>query len=144
MLRILVIMLWLCVGTLFLVASIPQNTQASMLTYAVPKITLTLAQPTIQPGAQQTIDVQIDELPGRLTSLILVVTYPNGETSRSLHSIEDGMGSITWTVPTDAGAGKATFQLIADGCTCGEKNTIPRQPAVDGTVEGTFVVGAVP
>lgn len=140
--RIVYVLLWLMLGATGLVASVPEHSQASALTYTVPQIVLSVAAATITPGATQRLDIHIAELPDRRTSLILVVTYPSGEIDRSLHYVDGGVGVIEWTIPADAGVGEATFRLIADGCACGEHNTIPRQPAVDGTVAGSFVIRA--
>lgn len=141
--RLLYLALWLFLGATFLVSSTPTDSQASALTYTVPQIAVSVTAATVEPGATQRLDIRIDELPDRRTSLILVVTYPSGEVSRSLHYIDGGVGSVEWSIPAAAGVGEATFRLIADGCACGEKNTIPRQAAVDGTVEGRFVVGGL-
>lgn len=135
--------LWLIMGATVLVSSVPENSYASALTYSVPKIAVSVMNGTITLGETQKLAIQIDEVAGRRTSIILVVDYPSGEIERSLHYVESGQGTIDWTIPSNAGIGEATFRLIADGCTCGEKNTIPRQAAVDGTVEGHFVIGAL-
>ncbi len=140
--RILYLLLGLFLGATLLVASIPEDSYASALTYSVPQIAVSLAEAAVQPGTTQRLDIHIDEITGRRTSLILVVTYPSGEIARSLHYVDSGVGAIAWAIPTDAGVGEATFRLIVDGCTCGEHNTIPRQSAVDGTVDGSFVIGA--
>jgi hypothetical protein len=125
-------------------AFVPQDSPASALTDQVPHLSITLDQAAVQSGDHQQINVQIAEVAERRIPLILVVTYPSGEIVRSLHYVERGVGSIAWEIPADAGAGEAAFRLIADGCACGEHNTIPLQNPVDGTVEGTFVVSALP
>ncbi len=139
--RIVSLLLWFLIGATVLVASVPTDSYASALTYTVPKIALTLGWPAAQIGGQQQLTIQIDEVQGRRTSLILVVTYPSGEIERSLHYVDSGMGTIAWKIPANAGLGEATFRLVANGCTCGEHNTIPQQSAVDGTVEGSFAIG---
>lgn len=141
--RLLTIVLWLLLGTMFLAASVSKYSYASPLTYTVPQIAVSLLHPRVAPGTTQSLAIQIDELKGRRTSLILVVTYPNGDIARSLHSIESGQGTITWTIPSDVGEGEASFRLIADGCTCGEADATAQQAAVDGTLEGTFVIRAL-
>lgn len=138
--RVLYIVVGLFAGAAALAASVPDPSYASALTFTVPQIVVAVSHGSVKQGAEQTLAIQIDELEGRRTSLILVVTYPSGEVARSLHYIESGMGTISWTVPTDAGIGNASFRLIADGCTCGEQNTIPKQKAVDGRVEGEFTI----
>lgn len=142
--RIVYVLLWLMLGATGLVASVPEHSQASALTYTVPQITVSVATAMIVPDATQRLDIHIDEVPDRRTSLILVVTYPSKQIERSLHYIDGGVGFIDWPIPTDAGTGEATFRLVADGCACGEHNTIPRQDAIEGTVEGRFVIGYLP
>ena len=142
--RNIYLLLWLFLGATSLVASVPEQSRASALTYSVPQLAVSLLKGSVAPGATQTLDIRIDKLDGRRTSLILVVTYPSGKIARSLHYAESGQGAITWTIPADAGVGEAAFRLVADGCTCGEHNTIPKQGAVDGTVAGVFVIGALP
>jgi len=91
-------------------------------------------------GAQQQIDLLIDALQGQESSLILVVTYPNGEVTRSVHYLTHGGGTIAWEIPANVGVGEATFRLSLNGCTCGAQNTIPRQSTVEGTIDGTFLI----
>ena len=142
--RLLTIVLWLLLETMVLAASVPDDSYASPLTYRVPQIVVSLLHPRAAPGTTQSLAIEIDELEGRRTSLILVVTYPNGDISRSLHSVESGQGAITWTIPSDVGEGEASFRLIADGCTCGEDDATAQRAAVDGTLEGTFIISALP
>lgn len=131
-------------GTTLLVASVPEDSYASALTYTVPQIAAALSKAAVELGGQQQIQVQIDEVQERRISLILIVTYPNGEIARSLHYIEHGAATIAWMIPADATLGEATFQLIVNGCSCGEHNTIPQQSTVAGRVEGTFMIGRPP
>lgn len=123
-----------------LAASAPQNSQALVLTAPVPQLQAALAQAALQPGATQRLAIQLDAAPERRISLILVVTYPSGEVARSLHYIDGGRSVIEWPIPATAGAGEATFRLVADACACGDHNTIPRQATVAGTVAGAFTI----
>ena len=138
--RVLYLLPGLLLMTTLLAASAPQNSQALALTDPVPQLQAALAQAAVQPGATQRLAIQLDAAPDRRMSLILVVTYPSGEVARSLHYIDGGRGAIDWAIPANAGAGEATFRLVADACACGDHNTIPRQGVVDGTVEGAFMI----
>ncbi len=138
--RALILLLWLFIGGTLLVASVPADSYASALTDQVPKVSITLGQATVQPGDQQQINVQIDEIAEQRTSLILVVTYPSGVIERSLHYVDHGVGTIAWPIPVASGVGETNFRLVVNGCACGEHNTIPQQATVASTVAGTFMI----
>lgn len=113
---------------------------AQPLTFSAPALALTLSAPQVPAGDLQTVHVQFTGRSGQLTVLVLTVTYPNGKSERTLHSTQGNAAAITWTVPVDAGRGKASFRLSTQSCGCGDHSTIPAQALADTAVDGTFQV----
>lgn len=111
------------------------------LTFTAPQLAVAIPTQPVVAGETQTLQIHLDQSAERLATLVLVVTYPNGVTERSLHSVRGSEATLTWTVPPDAGSGKATFSLSADGCGCGQKGTVPPPTKIESAVEGTFQIG---
>lgn len=126
-------------GTL-LHASVAASTPPLMLT--APALTVNVASERVRVGDTQTIHVQLDGPAEQSTLFVLAVTYPNGDSKRSLHSAQGNQATITWSIPLEAGAGSATFRLSMQSCTCGSRSTIPAPPIVDTVIEGDFEVAA--
>ncbi len=122
--------------------SAPPAAAAPPLTFTAPALTLTAAVERVEAGGSQTLHVQLEDRAGQVTILVLTVTYPNGESERSLHSTQGNEAEITWTIPADVGAGEAAFRLSTQSCGCGDHSTIPPQPIADTEVAGVFQVMA--
>lgn len=121
-------------------ASVGPTAAAQSLTFTAPALTLTLDAKPVPAGESQTVQVELEGRAGQVTVLVLTVTYPNGETERTLHSTQGNLAEITWVVPAAAGTGEASFRLSTQSCGCGDHSTIPAQPIVDTEVAGTFQV----
>lgn len=109
-------------------------------TFSAPQLTVAVPARAVVAGATQTLQIHLAQSAERTAALILVVTYPNGVTERSLHSVRGNTATLTWTVPPDAGTGAATFALSADGCGCGQKGTVALPTKLESKVAGTFQV----
>lgn len=129
----------LVLSSALLQASVGPTLAEQSLLFQTPAITLTAAQ-QIQAGEPQTLQVQLTGRTTQVTLVVLTVTYPNGTSERTLHSVEGDGRVITWTVPADAGTGTATFRVSAQSCNCGSHSTIPGQSIADADVTGTFQV----
>lgn len=112
------------------------------LLFQTPAMTLTATAQQVEAGATQTLQVRLTGRTTPITSFVLTVTYPNGVTARSLHSVEGDGGAITWTVPADAGTGPAIFRVVAQSCNCGGHSTIPGQAIAGADVTGAFQVSS--
>lgn len=115
------------------------------LLFQTSAISLTATAQVVRAGAPQTLQVRLlgqttQITTTQITLLVLTVTYPNGVTERTLHSVKGDGGAITWAVPTDAETGVATFRMSAQSCNCGNHSTIPGQSIADADVTGTFQV----
>ena len=109
-------------------------------TFTAPQLTVSVTAQWVRGGERQALQVHLDQSAERSATLVLVVTYPNGKTERTLHSARGSETTLTWIVPPDAGNGEATFTLSADGCGCGQKGTVPPPNKLESAVEGTFQV----
>lgn len=109
-------------------------------TFTAPQLTVAVPTLAVTAGATQTLQIHLEQSAERTASLILVVTYPNGVTERSLHSVRGSAATLSWRVPSDAGTGLASFSLAADGCGCDQKGTVPPPTKLEGAVAGTFQV----
>lgn len=114
------------------------------LTFMAPQLAVAIPTQPVIAGERQTLQLHLDQSAERLATLVLVVTYPNGVTERSLHSVRGSEATLTWAVPPNAGSGKATFSLSADGCGCGQKGTVPPPTKLESAVEGTFQIKMTP
>ncbi|MEZ4869594.1 MAG: hypothetical protein R3C14_50180 [Caldilineaceae bacterium] len=121
-------------------ASTETTAAVTPLTFATPALTLTVAADQVHTGASQTVHVQLEGALTQTTVLVLTVTYPNGESVHSLHSVQGNAADITWPVPADAGDGKATFRVTTQSCNCGNHSTIPAQPIAGMEGEGVFQI----
>lgn len=130
----------LFLSSVLLPASAGPTLAEQSLLFQTPAITLTAANQQIQAGEPQTLQVQLTGRTTQVTLVVLTVTYPNGTSERTLHSVEGDGRAITWTVPADAGTGTATFRVSAQSCNCGSHSTIPGQSIADADVTGTFQV----
>lgn len=135
--------LWRLLPMLVLISALLQASAGPTLAeqpliFQTPALRLTATAQQVQAGAPQTLQVHLPSRTTQITLLVLTVTYANGATERTLHSIEGASRTITWTVPADAGAGTATFRISAQSCNCGSHSTIPGQTIAD--VTGTFQV----
>lgn len=117
----------------------PTLAEQSLL-FQTPTISLTAAAQQVPTGAPQTLHVRLTGETTPITLVVLTVTYSNGVTERSLHSLDGAGGAITWTVPADAATGIATFRVAAQSCNCGSHSTIPGQAIADADVTGAFQV----
>lgn len=110
-------------------------------TLRAPQLTVAVTAQSIRAGETQTLQVHLDQTAERLATMVLIVTYPNGVTERSLHSARGREATITWPVPRNAGSGNATFSLAAHGCACGQEGTAPPPTKLDSAVTGIFYIG---
>lgn len=137
--------LWRILPLLVLISALLQASTGptiaeQALVFQAPAITLIATVQQVRAGQPQTLHVQLTDTTMPVTLLVLAVTYPNGESERTLHAIEGGGRSITWTVPANAGTGTATFRVSAQSCNCGNHSTIPGQTIADTAVAGAFQV----
>lgn len=116
------------------------NAPAPATTFTAPQLTVAVPAQSVAAGSTQTLQIHLEQSAERVASLILVVTYPNGRTERSLHSVQGNVATISWTVPAAAGRGVAAFSLVAAGCGCEQKGTVPPPNKLESEVAGTFLV----
>jgi hypothetical protein len=116
----------------------------AVATFRAPQLAVSVPDQSVVAGEKQSLQIHLDQSAERLATLVLVVTYPNGTTERTLHSVRGSESTLTWTVPRDAGTGDATFYLSADGCACGQKGTVPPPTKLESAVEGTFQISEHP
>lgn len=109
-------------------------------TFTAPQLTVAVSTSAVAAGATQTLQIHLAQSAERTASLILVVTYPNGVTERSLHSVRGSAATLSWRVPSDARPGLASFSLAAVGCGCDQKGTVPPPTKLESDVAGTFQV----
>lgn len=121
-------------------SSIATAPVALAATFRAPQLTVAVPAQSVAAGATQTLQIHLEQSAERTATLLLVVTYPNGGTERSHHTVRGSVATLSWTVPQDAGTGMATFTLSADGCGCGQKGTVPPPAKLESTVAGTFQV----
>ena len=96
----------------------------------------TVGSKLIVPGGTEVIAIKLLE-PGLPMDLTLFIEYADGQTQQIEQSAHDTDASLNWQVPTNAGAGPATFRLFANrNCTCGAGFPLPQSD-----VRGAFVVG---
>ncbi|MCE7984126.1 MAG: hypothetical protein DYG89_23375 [Caldilinea sp. CFX5] len=136
--------LWRLLPMLVLISALLQASAGPTLAgpplFQTPAITLTATARQVQAGTPQTLQLRLTGRTTPITLFVLTVTYPNGATERTLHSVEGDERAITWTVPADAGTGTATFRISAQSCNCGNHSTIPGQAIPDGDITGAFQV----
>lgn len=100
--------------------------------------------PTVAVGDQQTLQVQVEQSAARQATLVLAVTYPNGNVVRTVHEMRGSDAQLTWIVPPAVGRGMATFSLTVAGCGCDQQSTVPPPLKLDTAVTGIFSVANSP
>ena len=137
--------LFYLVPLLLLISSVLASSRAGVqatltATFTAPQLTVAVPARSVAAGATQTLQIHLEQSAERTATLVLVVTYPNGATERSLHAVRGRGATLSWTVPQDAGTGVATFALLADGCGCDQKGTVPPPTKLESALEGTFQI----
>jgi len=130
---------------LLLISSVLGSSMASapvtpVTIFTAPQMTVTVPAQAVVVGETQTLQIHLDQSAERVATVALVVTYPNGTTDRSLHSVQGKTGTLSWSVRPDAGTGVASFSLTVDGCGCEQKGTVPPPTKLESDVAGTFQI----
>jgi hypothetical protein len=77
---------------------------------------------------------------GELLILTLSITYADGQRQTVVESSLANTATLSWTVPAGAAQGVASYRLAVGGCGCGMGDYGAAQPALESSVEGTFLV----
>lgn len=100
---------------------------------------LTIEPAVLHKGEEGHLYVKLKQATSQLTILNLTIRYPGGATQNVVHSTLGNEATLVWRVPADAGAGQASYQVVAGGCGCGDHS--PTQAdASQKMAEGLFTV----
>ena len=93
---------------------------------------VTVAAPQLRAGEQQQLQVVLHKSSKSVIIFKVAVDYANGTHQALVEATDGNHATIAWSLPADAGAGRATFRIETTGCGCGELSTTRKFDAANG------------